>query len=220
MLARRGDVVARRKLLDDLDVGDESGPREDPLEEVVTEQGVLGDPAGERRFEHVDVVDALAGVRAFPEQILIHVGDGERVRVQAAGAREHPLEERAFWLTGSDGVTRGCSTAYPSTTRPVARIQPRTIERMRHFSDQALRRSAWQARVGVQRDHVPNRGRWNRDGAADRHKGGVGRAAQPAIQLVQLPPLAFPADPRALTLVPEPPPMKQEETRRRRRPRP
>ena len=84
---------------------------------------------------------------------------------------------------------------------------------MRHFSDQALRRSGWQARVGVQRDHVPNRGRWNRKDAADRHKGGVGGATKPAIQLVQLPPLAFPADPRALTFIPEPPPMKQEEPR-------
>ena len=46
VLAGRGDVVACRKLFDDLDVRDQSGPREDSLEEVVTEQRALGDPAG------------------------------------------------------------------------------------------------------------------------------------------------------------------------------
>ncbi len=65
VLARRRDVVARRELLDDLDVGDEPGAREDALEEIVAEERVLGDPAGERRLEGVDVVDALAGVRAL-----------------------------------------------------------------------------------------------------------------------------------------------------------
>ena len=65
MLASRGDVVAGGKLLDDLDVRDQAGSGEDPLDQVVTEQRALWNPLVERRFEHVDVVDALPGVRAF-----------------------------------------------------------------------------------------------------------------------------------------------------------
>jgi hypothetical protein len=45
------------------------------LEQVVAEQRALGHAPGERRLEGVDVVDALAGVGPFAEQILVHVGD-------------------------------------------------------------------------------------------------------------------------------------------------
>ena len=40
--ARGSHVVARRKFLDDLDIGDETGAREDSLEQVVAEQRALG----------------------------------------------------------------------------------------------------------------------------------------------------------------------------------
>src|SRR5213079_2017127 len=42
MLARGSYVVSRRKLLNDLDVGDQTGARKYPFEEVVAEQRVLG----------------------------------------------------------------------------------------------------------------------------------------------------------------------------------
>ena len=42
MLARGGHVVARGKLLDDLDVGGEPGARKDALEQVVAEQRAVG----------------------------------------------------------------------------------------------------------------------------------------------------------------------------------
>ena len=100
MLARRGNVVPRWKLLDDLDVGDQSGAREDPLQQVVTQERVLGNPPFERGLEDVDVVDALAGVGTFPEEILVHVGNGEGVRVDAARAGEDALEQRSLATGG------------------------------------------------------------------------------------------------------------------------
>ena len=71
-------------------------PREDALEEIVAQERVLGDPSRERGLEGVHVVDALAGVGALAEEILVHVGDGERVGIDAARAREDALEERAL----------------------------------------------------------------------------------------------------------------------------
>ena len=56
----------------------------------------FGRAATERGLECIDVVDALAGIGAFAEQILIDVGDGRGVRVDAAHAGEDLLIQRAF----------------------------------------------------------------------------------------------------------------------------
>ena len=110
MLPGGGDVIARWKFLDDLDVRDQSGAREDSLEQVMTQKRVVGNAAAQRGFENIDVVDALAAVRTFAEQILVHVGNCKRIRVDAARAGEDALENRSSRPVGSDGVTRGCST--------------------------------------------------------------------------------------------------------------
>ena len=71
------------------------GARVETLEEVVAEQRVLRNPPVERRFEGVDVVDALADVAPFVEQVLIDVRHGGRVRVEADVAGEDLRERRA-----------------------------------------------------------------------------------------------------------------------------
>ena len=43
------------------------GSREDALQQVVTEQRVVGNSPGERGFEEIDVVDPLAAIRALAE---------------------------------------------------------------------------------------------------------------------------------------------------------
>ena len=67
--------VVGRKLVEELDVGHQSGACEDTLEQVVTEQRVLGYPVVQRRLERVEVVDALAREASLLEEVLIHVGD-------------------------------------------------------------------------------------------------------------------------------------------------
>ncbi len=81
VLAGGGDLVVRGELLEELDVGHQPGARERALEQIVAQQRVLGDPPGERGLERIDVVDAFSGVRAFTEEILVHVRHGSRVRV-------------------------------------------------------------------------------------------------------------------------------------------
>ena len=105
----RGDLVVGGKLLEELDIGDESRPRKDSFKQVMTQEGVLRDPSSEGRLERVDIVDPFAGVGTLPEKILINVGDGGGVRVDASRAREDPLEKRPSRSVGKVGVTRGCS---------------------------------------------------------------------------------------------------------------
>src|SRR4030095_2219475 len=93
MLACRRDVVARREFLDDLDVGDQPGARENALEEVVTQQRALGNASCERGLEDIDVIDSFAGVGSLTEEVLKHVGNGERVRIDPARTREDALED-------------------------------------------------------------------------------------------------------------------------------
>ena len=100
MIACRGDVVPRRKFFDDFDIGDESGACERSFEQIVTEQRPLRYAIRQRRLERIDVVDAFACVRAFAKQILIDVGDGGVVRIDARHAGENALEDRPFATDG------------------------------------------------------------------------------------------------------------------------
>jgi len=83
MLARGGGHVLGGRGLEELDVGHEAGAGEQGLEQVVAQQRVVGHAPRERRLEGVDVVDALAGIGALPEEILVDIRHGRRVRVDA-----------------------------------------------------------------------------------------------------------------------------------------
>ena len=211
VVSQRRDVVADGKLLDDLDVGREAGAREDALEEVVTENRVLGHAAGERQLERVDVVDALAGVGALAEQILIHIRDGGRIRIESARARERVLEERAF---APDGQRRSHAWLQDRVALDHAlagEVEARVIQGVSHLADQPARGVVGNARVRVERNDVADaRGNFGRTGSA-RDERRVGGASEKPIQLVQLAALALPADPLALRLVPDTAPVEQQE---------
>ena len=96
VVARRRDIVAGRKFLDDLDIRGETGAGEHALEQIMAEQRRVRHAACQRRLEGIDIVDALAGIGAFAEQILIHVGYGRRIGIDAVHAGEDALEQRAF----------------------------------------------------------------------------------------------------------------------------
>src|SRR5687768_11074723 len=79
MLAPRVGEVPRWVVVVELDVRDQPRPRERALDEIVTEQRVLGKLPIRRALERVDVVDPLPRVRPLAEQILIHIRHGGRV---------------------------------------------------------------------------------------------------------------------------------------------
>jgi len=96
VLARHGDIVTRGILFDDFDIGGQTRPGECPFEEIVAEQRALRHPVSQGGLERVHVVDALAGIGAFAEQVLVHIGNGRRVRVDTAHAGKDALEQRSF----------------------------------------------------------------------------------------------------------------------------
>ena len=108
VLAAGVDIVAGREILDHLDIRGECRAGIDSFEQVVAEQGVLGNAAIQRRFEGVDVIDALAGIGAFVEQILIDVRNRRGIGFDPAGAGIDPLKDRSVAADRQRAVTRGC----------------------------------------------------------------------------------------------------------------
>ena len=153
--ARVGQHV-RRVVVDDLDVGDERGPRVNALEQIVREQRVLGHAAFERRHERVDVVEALAGEDALAEQILVDVRHRGRVRIDAGVAGIGAREQRSGGA-GHRHADARLQDAVAVGDAPQLRIDDRPVERMRDDADQLARGIARQLRVGVERDAVPAR---------------------------------------------------------------
>ena len=213
MLAGRGDQVVRRELVEELDVGHETRPGEDALEQVVAQEGVLGDPVGHRRRERVEVVDALPGEAPLAEQVLVDVGDGGRVRVDPGRPGEDPLERRSLVLRrkrrGDPRLEHAVAPGHPAG----AQVEDRTVERMRDGPHEAPHRAPGQPRIGIEGDHVPHVRRWNRRGSAAGHDAGRLRPLEEGVELAQLAALALPADPAALGLVPAPAPVEEQESR-------
>src|SRR5690242_726762 len=83
MLAARVGAVVRGVVVDDFNVGGESGARVCAFDKVVTEERVAGEALFEHGMEGVDFVNALAGKAALAVQVLIHVGDGTGVNIDS-----------------------------------------------------------------------------------------------------------------------------------------
>ena len=132
------------------------GARVEAFEQIVAEQRVLRHAPGQRGFEGVDVVDALADVAALVEQVLIDVGDGRGVGIDADVPGEHPRERRPVGAGDADTDAR---LQHPVAFRdaPSRGVESRPVERVRQRADQPPRRLQRQLRVGVERDHVADR---------------------------------------------------------------
>ncbi len=96
MVPQGCNVVAGGELVDHLDVGGETGAREHALEQIVAQQRRVQNTAGDCGLKGVDLVDALASIGAFAEHILVHVGHGGGIRVDAAHTGEDSLEQRSL----------------------------------------------------------------------------------------------------------------------------
>ena len=86
--------VGGRVVFEQDEIGGERRAAVNPLEQIVTDERVLGRTLLDALHEGVDVVDALADVDSGAEQILIHLGARVRVDVEADVAREDPREPR------------------------------------------------------------------------------------------------------------------------------
>src|SRR5450631_3950919 len=87
-------AVARRKLLVQLHVAEQTRPRIAPFEKVMTQDPVFGKTARQGTFEGIDVVDALADEGSFAEHVLVDVGNDARVWIDTRLAPEEARVSR------------------------------------------------------------------------------------------------------------------------------
>ncbi|EGF32457.1 hypothetical protein IMCC9480_2462 [Oxalobacteraceae bacterium IMCC9480] len=179
------------------------------FEQVVAENLVIGQPAVERLFKGVDIVDALADERAFVEQILIDIRHGARVRIDAGHAGAEFFVQRGVGAGQAGGHAR-LQDAVALGDPLQARIVAGAVQRMRQRGDELARGIARQQRVGIERDHVAHL--LQRRGVADdARKRGSAAAAQEMVQVAQFAALAFESHPDLLVRIPAPRPVQQQE---------
>ena len=176
----------------------------------------MSNPARGRRarLERIDVVDALAGVGAFAEQVLIDVGNGGGIGIDAVHAGEDALEQRTF---AADRQRRRDPRLQHGMTLDDAAgsgVEARPVERMRHLADQAAHRVARQPRVGVERDDVADAG-GHAGAAVDGQKVVSVAPRSSRLSSCSLPRLRSQPIQRCFALVPDPPAVKQKERGRR-----
>ena len=87
--------VVRRVVVDDFDVGDEAGASVGALDQIVRQESVSREAAIQHFVQDADFIDAFAGEDAFAEEILVDVGDGTRVDIEAGFAGVEGGEARA-----------------------------------------------------------------------------------------------------------------------------
>ena len=70
-------------ILVQLHVAQQSGPRVTSFQKIVAQNPVLGEALLERALECIDLIDSLADERAFTEHVLVDIGDGACIGVDA-----------------------------------------------------------------------------------------------------------------------------------------
>ncbi len=188
------------------DVGDQPGPSVDAFEQVVTQDSVLRYAPAQRPLEGGDFVDPLARVDPLTEQVLIEIGDGMGVEVQARIALLNPGERRPSRPRHrlDPRLQHGVAGAYAAIPP-----EPGTVQRVSERAHESPNRALRDERIGVQGDHVASTA--ERRGVALGHEGVARLSLDQAAELDQLPALPLPPHPPPLGRVPAARPMNQHE---------
>ena len=157
MLALGVGVVVGRIIVQEFDVCHKRSARVETFKEVVAEQRVFGNAVSQRHLEGVNIVETFARVAAFTEEVLINVGDGGRVRINARVAGEDTRKQRARGARQRDADAR-LQNRVAFRDAPLLFVVARAIERVRDRADETTRHIARQLRVGIERDDVANIG--------------------------------------------------------------
>ena len=199
----------RRVVLQQHDVGDQADPALDPFEQVVAEQGVLGDLPLQAALEGRHVVDPLAHEGPFPEQVLVHVRHRQGVQVEPRLAGEEAHERRLEGGLRLDLRAR-LEDGVAGRDLPAAGVERGPVQRVGQGADQLPGGARRQDGIRVQGDHVAERGQ---QGGVAEQDGFRKRlpAQEETVELVELAALALPAHPAAFPAVPHPPAVEEKE---------
>jgi hypothetical protein len=104
-------AVAGWIFLVQLHIAQQPGPGVTPFQKIVAEDPVFGKAPFEGPFECIHIIDALADERAFTEQVLVNIGDGPRIRIDAGSLAHMYAYRDRFMPAGSPPpVAAGCRT--------------------------------------------------------------------------------------------------------------
>jgi hypothetical protein len=204
-------------VFDQRDVGDGGAARHGAFEQVVAQHEAFGQACIEHRMHGLHVEQALAGVGAFAEHVLVDLGAGRAVGVDAGLAGEQPVKERevARGRQGrrdarlQDAVAADDATRFGVDQRPVVRVSG--------HAHQLAQSARWQLRVTVESDDVGRvRGDLRLEAEVEEQAGLAG--GQHGHQLFDLAALALPADPALFGVAEAALAVQQDEARRFARP--
>src|SRR5215472_6785693 len=192
MLAPAVRAEVRRIVVNQLELADQARPRINSLDQVVTQNGVGGKTIPKNLVKNFHLVDSLSGKDRFAEQILVDVGNGMRIDVQAGFARIEVGEARAIDGLDTDADPR-LQDAVTGLHRLRSRIDDRAVERVRHGTDQMRSGATRQLRVGIESDHIFHAAKLRNVTGFDGEP--VLSAKNEFVQIEQLTPLALPSHP-------------------------
>ena len=96
----------KRCVFNHRDVGDRRATRDRPFEQVVAEHFAVGQTPRQHNMHHPHMQQPLAGKSALAKQILVNLGGGGAVRVNATLPGKQPVVEREIL-----GRRQGCGNA-------------------------------------------------------------------------------------------------------------
>ena len=128
----------------------------------MAQERVLGHALSERGLEGVDVVDALAGVGALAEEVLVDVRDGARVGVDAARARRRRAGRASRPARGQSGRDARLEDAVALDHAAGRGSKRGRFSGCASVPISCRAASPRQPRVGVERDDVADRRRAGR----------------------------------------------------------
>ena len=153
MLAAGVGAVVGGVVVDDFDVGGQAGAGVGAFDEVMAEQGIAGEALFEHGVEGRDFVDAFAGEAAFGVEVLIDVGDGARVDVEAGLAGVDVGHARLRGGVDADADAR-LQDAVAFGDDAAFGVDDGAIERVHHGADHGVGGAAGELGVGVEGDDV------------------------------------------------------------------
>ena len=149
-----GHIGMRGGVLNDGDIGGHRAARQRALQQIVAEYLAIGQALAQHGMHGLHLQQALAAEAAFTEQILVDLGAGSAVGIDAALAGKQPVVRGLFGKRGQRCGHARLQDAVAMHHPAPAGIELRPVLRVGGDGHQ-LAQTAWrQLGVAVEREHV------------------------------------------------------------------
>ncbi len=189
--------VGRGIVLKQKYIAHQAGPGVASFKQIMAEDSVLREFTVNRLAEYVHIINSLADERALREDILINIGDGVGIGIDAGLAREKSCESRSAGAGNADADPR-LEDAVSFGHAAELLVVKRAVQRVGEGAGELARRIARKLRVAVERDHVPHL--FQAFGRADDRVEMATLAAQRLVEFFEFAALALPAHPQRFPL--------------------